>query len=94
MSENKKLHIDLEKTVRHSHFTTYMVEGLSPKEMNDILNAPSWEEKQMALVKYLNQYENNYKSGNLGTCWSCGYGIYGIRHFGGCLLVDIGNTCD
>ena len=94
MKENRKLHIDLDKIVPHSSFTTYLVEGLTPEEMDEILNAQCWEDKERALVKYLNQYENNYKSGNLGTCWSCGYGIYGIRHFGGCLLVDIGNTCD
>ena len=90
-----KLHIDQDNTVRHSSFTTYLVEGLSPKEMDSILNAPSWDEKRNRVVELLNYYENDYQPGHtLGDCWGCGYGIYGIRHFGGCLLVDIGNSCD
>lgn len=95
MSELVKLHIDQEKTVRHSAYTSYLVEGLSPKEMDSILNAETWEEKQRNLIRLLNLHDNDYQPGHsLGNCWGCGYGIYGIRHFGGCLIVDIGNTCD
>ena len=95
MAELPKLHIDQEKTVHHSCYTSYLVEGLSPEEMNSVLNAPTWEKKRSRLVELLNLHDNDYEPGHtLGDCWGCGYGIYDIRHFGGCLIVDIGNTCD
>ena len=88
-----KLHI--EKHLSYPGINAFLVEGLSPDEMNSILDAGSWEEERSRLIKLLDEYENDYQAGHsLGTCWGCGYGIYSIRHFGGHLIVDVGSSCD
>ena len=90
---SKKLHI--EKTYSDRCFDTYIVEGLSPEEMDSIVKAPSFEEKRKALVIAVDSHENDSRYGkNIGSAWMCGYGIYDIRHFGGHLLLEVGNSCD
>jgi len=88
-----KLHI--ERHLSYSGKNTYIVEGLSPDEMNSVLDVESWDQKRDRLIDLLNKYDNDYQPGHtLGTCWGYGYGIYGIRHFGGHLIVDVGSSCD
>lgn len=89
---NVRLHI--EKQYSSSGMTTYIVEGLSVDEMDEILNAPDFDSKRSALSKILDSHDNDMSNANLGTCWYCGYGIYEIRHFGGHLIVSVGNSCD
>lgn len=90
---NKKLHI--ERHLSYGALDSFIIEGLSPKEMNSILDADTWEQKTIKLQKLLNEYDNDYRDGySLGDRWARGYGIYGIRHFGGHLIVDIGKSCD
>jgi hypothetical protein len=85
-----KLHI--EESSRDNTFTIYLVEGLSVDETNEILNAT---DRRDALVTVMNRHENDSRYGqNIAEAWRCGYGIYGIRHFGGHLLVTVGNSCD
>lgn len=84
-----KLHIQRE------YGCTYSIEGLSPKEMDSILNAETWDQKRNTLTDLLDKHDNDYQPGHsLGTCWGCGYGIYDIRHVGGHLFVTTGSTCD
>ena len=88
-----KLHV--ERHLSYSGMNSFIIEGLTPDEMNSILDAPGFEQKRERLVELLDKHENDFQSGHsLGTCWGCGYGIYGIRHFGGHLIVDVGNSCD
>ena len=85
-----KLHI--EESSRDNTFTIYLVEGLSVDETNEILNAT---DRRDALVTVMGRHENDSRYGrNIAEAWRCGYGIYGIRHFGGHLLVTVGNSCD
>jgi hypothetical protein len=65
-------------------FTTYIFEGLSVEEIDQIL----------ANHDALGDVMEKHGMGNTYNCWHNGYGIYGIRHFGGHLLVMIGNSCD
>ncbi len=88
-----KLHI--ERHLSYSGKNSFIVEGLTPKEMNSTLDAKTWDEQTVRLQELLDEHDNDYQPGHsLGTCWGCGYGIYGIRHFGGHLIVDIGSSCD
>ena len=89
-----KLHI--EKTYSDRYFDTYMVEGLSVEEMNMVLNARSeGKDDRDVLVEVMSKHENDSSYGqNIAEGWRCGYGIYSIRHFGGHLLVQVGNSCD
>jgi hypothetical protein len=85
-----KLHI--EESSRDNTFTVFLVEGLSVDETNEILNAT---DRRDALVTVMNRHENDSRYGqNIAEAWRYGYGIYGIRHFGGHLLVTVGNSCD
>ena len=86
----KKLHI--EESSRDSTFTIFLIEGLSVDEVNEILKA---DDRRDALVEVMGRHENDSRYGNnIAEAWRCGYGIYGIRHFGGHLLVTVGNSCD
>jgi len=90
---NVKLHI--EKTYSSCGMDTFLINGLSVAEMNKILDPNlNGGEQRDVLAEILDKHDNDYRSGNLGTCWRQGYGIYSIRHFGGHLLVDVGNSCD
>ena len=90
---DKKLHI--ERHMSYNGMNEYLISGLTPKDMDSILDSKTWDEQRNRLVKLLDEYDNDYQPGHtLGTCWGCGYGIYDIRHFGGHLIVETGSTCD
>lgn len=89
----EKLHI--EKSYSGCGIDTFLITGLSVEETNRILNAKEdVKDDRDVLAEILDAHENDYRNGNLGTCWRCGYGIYSIRHFGGHLIVEVGNSCD
>lgn len=93
MADNVKLHI--EKSYSGCGMDTFLITGLSVKETDDILNASAnGKDNRDVMAEILDAHENDYRNGNLGTCWRCGYGIYSIRHFGGHLIVEVGNSCD
>lgn len=73
----------LEEQYKDRTFTEYVVEGLSVDEMNEILRYGD-----DAVQRIFDAH------GNEGTALRWGYGIYGIRHFGGNLLLKVGNSCD
>lgn len=74
----------LEEQYKDRTFTTYIVNGLSVEEMDEILR-----DGEKALVRILDEH-----NGGCGTMYKCGYGIYEIKHFGGHLLMTTGNSCD
>lgn len=90
----EKLHI--EKTYSDRCFDTYIVEGLSVEEMNAVLNArKEGKDDRDALVEVMEKHDNDSSYGrNIATGWRHGYGIYSIRHFGGHLIITVGNSCD
>ena len=85
-----KKDLKIERQYSDRTFTTMLIEGFTPEEMDEILNPKNHEHRDDALCDYLEQYGCK----DLANCWHNGYGIYGIRHFGGHLLVEIGNSCD
>ena len=88
--------LHIEKSSSDRTFNTFIVEGLSVDEMNEILNARDngFDERDI-LVEVMGKHENDSSYGNnIAECWRNGYGIYGIRHFGGHLIVTVGNSCD
>jgi len=89
-----KLHI--EKVSSDNCFSTFLVEGLSVEETDEILNASAnGKDRRDVLVDVMSRHENDYPYGNnIAEGWRCGYGIYSIRHFGGHLIVQVGNSCD
>ena len=90
---SNKLHI--EKQYRENIFTTYLVEGLTPDEMDRITNATNFSERRDIMVEIMDSHENDSSYGQkIASGWRWGYGIYDIRHFGGHLLVKVGNSCD
>ena len=88
--------LHIEKSYSDNVFTEYIVEGLSVDEMNQVLNARSdGKDDRDVLVTVMGQHENDSSYGNnIAEGWRYGYGIYSIRHFGGHLLVKVGNSCD
>ena len=82
--------LKIEVSSRDRTFTTYVIEGLSVDEMNRILNPqPDGSNMDSRLQEILNSHNPG-----LGDDWRWGYGIYGVKHFGGHLLVTVGNSCE
>lgn len=88
--------LHIEKTGSDRCFDHYSVEGLSVEEMNEILNARhNGKDDRDVLVDVMSRHENDSWYGkNIASGWRWGYGIYSIRHIGGHLLVEVGNSCD
>lgn len=94
MADNTTLHI--EKSYSGCGMDTFLITGLSVAETDRILNAAEeGKDRRDVLAEILDAHENDYRGGEkIGTAWRCGYGIYSIRHFGGHLIVEVGNSCD
>ena len=94
MSELPKLHV--EKTSSDRWYDNYCIEGLSVEEMNEILNARAeGKDQRDVLVDVMSRHENDsWYGNNIAEGWRWGYGIYDIRHVGGHLFVEVGNSCD
>ena len=75
----------IERISKDRHFTTLCISGLSVEEMHQILDVSH---------DALGEIMKNHGYGDTYTCWHNGYGIYSIRHVGGHLFVEIGNSCD
>ena len=87
--------LHIEKIGTDRCFTQWLVEGLSIDEMNTILNMETTNEEYDALVAIMGKHDNDSSYGkNIAEGWRNGYGIYGIRHFGGHLIVTVGSSCD
>lgn len=88
--------LHIEKVSSDRTFDTFIVEGLSVEEMDDVLTAHKHgKDDRDVLVNVMNKYKNDSSYGqNIAEAWRCGYGIYGIRHFGGHLIITVGNSCD
>lgn len=88
--------LHIEKSYSDNYFDTYCVEGLSVKEMNEVLTArDNGLDERDILVKVMGKHDNDSWYGkNIAEGWRCGYGIYSIRHVGGHLFVQVGNHCD
>lgn len=88
--------LHIEKTYSDGTFNTFLVEGLSFDDLNEVLDAPEHgKDERDVLVDVMGRYENDSSYGsNIAEAWRNGYGIYGIRHFGGHLLIRVGMSCD
>ncbi|MBP5442264.1 MAG: hypothetical protein J6Y60_03405 [Treponema sp.] len=74
----------IEEVSKDRTFTTMCLSELTPDEVDMVV------QDHDALADVMEKHG----AGNTYTCWKCGYGIYSIRHFGGNILVMIGNSCD
>ena len=74
----------IETASEDRHYKTKCITGLSVEEMNQVLDNHD----------ALGDVMEKHGCGNTYRCWHNGYGIYSIRHIGGHLLVEIGNSCD
>ena len=76
--------LTIKEEYRDRYYDTLCIDGLTVEEMNEILSNHS----------ALGDVMEKHGMGNTYSCWHNGYGIYGIRHVGGHLFVQIGNSCD
>lgn len=76
--------LQIEEASRDRTYKTMCITGLSVEEMNEVLDNHD----------ALGEVMEKYGMGSTYRCWHNGYGIYSIRHIGGHLLVEIGNSCD
>ena len=88
--------LHIEKTSSDRLYAYYTVEGLSVEEIKQITEArKDGKDDRDVLVEVMGKHDNDSWYGkNIADAWRWGYGIYSIRHFGGNLLVEVGNSCD
>ena len=76
-------------------FDHWKVSGFSDEEFSELLRLKEdqgYFQMQKRLVEIIDEHNPNQ-----GTCWACGYGIYGVvfnDRFPGCVFVETGNSCD
>ena len=67
---------------------TMRVTGFEEGELRELKSMEHGEASEK-LIEILNR-----RNGNIGTCWSQGYGIYGIWFDNEAAYVNIGKSCD
>jgi len=89
-----RLHI--EKVSSDRYYDFYTVEGLTVDEMNYVIDGNGdGKRREDRLVEVMSKHDNDSWYGkNIAEGWRWGYGIYSIRHIGGHLLIEVGNSCD
>jgi len=89
-----RLHI--EKVSSDRYYDFYTVEGLTVDEMNYVIDGNGdGKIREDRLVEVMSKHDNDSWYGrSIADAWRWGYGIYSIRHIGGHLLIEVGNSCD
>lgn len=85
---DKKLRIEEMERHQFSSLRTMRVTGFEEGELRE-LKSMEHREASEKLIEILNR-----RNGNIGTCWSQGYGIYGIWFDNEAAYVNIGKSCD
>ena len=67
---------------------TQRISGFADGELNE-LKSMEHHEAQEKLLDML-----DYRNNNTGTCWKCGYGVYGLWFDNEYAYVNIGSSCD
>ena len=88
--------LHIEKVSSDRCFDFYTVEGLTVEEMNYVIDGNGdGKRREDRLVEVMSKHDNDSWYGkNIAEGWRLGYGIYSIRHIGGHLLIEVGNSCD
>ena len=69
-------------------FSNMLITGFEQEELDALKNMDTGTAKEIVLSML---DERNF---GIGTCWKCGYGIYGFIIGNGCVNITIGNSCD
>jgi hypothetical protein len=80
--------LDIKCIQTNSGLQTMKVTGFSEEELY-ALKKMSHSEAREKLLEMLDE-----RNGNTGTCWKCGYGVYGIWFDNEAAYVNIGSSCD
>lgn len=80
--------LTIDKTPCGNGMNTMRIGGFEEGELED-LKSLKHKEAEEKLIGMLDS-----RNGNIGTCWNCGYGIYGIWFDNEYAYVNIGNSCD
>lgn len=88
--------LHIEKVSSDRYYDFFTVEGLTVDEMNYVIDGNGdGKRREDRLVEVMSKHDNDSWYGkNIAEGWKWGYGIYSIRHIGGHLLVEVGNSCD
>ncbi len=72
----------------NSGLDTMKITGFTDAELSE-LKSMEHNEAMDALIDML-----NYRNGNIGTAWRCGYGVYGMWFDNEAAYMNIGKSCD
>ena len=67
---------------------TMMITGFRDNELSELKSMEHHEAKDKLLDML------NYRNDNLGTCLSCGYGVYGLWFDNEAAYMNVGKGCD
>lgn len=80
--------LEIKKIMSTTTMDTMMITGFSDGELSELKSMEHHEAKEKLLEML------NYRNNNLGTCWACGYGVYGLWFDNEAAYLNIGNRCD
>ena len=74
------------ETTRDWAFNTHVITGFTEDELTRLREKKNQKDE---IVRILDE-----RNGGIGTCWACGYGIYGVSVGESGACVRTGNSCD
>ena len=71
-----------------SSLDTMKITGFTDGELSELKSMEHYE-AQDKLLEML-----DFRNDNTGTCWKCGYGVYGMWFDNEAAYINVGNSCD
>lgn len=80
--------LNIEKLSSSSRMDTVKITGFKDGELVRLKTIPHSEAEERLLTML------DERNGNLGTCYKCGYGVYGMWFDNEAAYLNVGNSCD
>lgn len=80
--------LTINKSRYSSGMDTLTITGFEDGELAE-LKSMKHEDAKEKLIAMLDS-----RNGNMGTCYACGYGIYGLWFDNEAAYMNVGNSCD
>ena len=80
--------LTIEEIERHGGLRTMRIGGFTYAELAELKSTEHIESKEI-LLEMLDS-----RNDGIGTCWQCGYGVYGLWFDNEYAYLNIGTSCD
>ena len=80
--------LTIEERKCSSGINTVKITGFSDGELSELKSMEHYEAKEKLLEML------DTRNDGIGTCWMCGYGVYGLWFDNEAAYLNIGSSCD